>query len=64
LVAELAALGLEASYGAVWRFVHAEKLSVKKPCTPARRIVPMSRDGGRSGPPIRIRIDAFAERRG
>ena len=30
LVAELAARGLEVGYGAVWNFVHAEKLSFKK----------------------------------
>jgi transposase len=30
LVAELAARGGKAGYGAVWRFVHAEKLSFKK----------------------------------
>lgn len=30
LVSELAARGLKAAYGAVWNFVHAEKLSFKK----------------------------------
>ena len=30
LVAELASRSLKASYGAVWHFVHAEKLSFKK----------------------------------
>ena len=30
LVGELATRGLKAGYGAVWRFVHAEKLSFKK----------------------------------
>lgn len=30
LVAELAARGVKAEYGAVWNFVHAEKLSFKK----------------------------------
>src|SRR5262249_36257195 len=30
LVAELAGRGLKAAYGAVWRFVHVEKLSFKK----------------------------------
>jgi putative transposase len=30
LVAELTARGLEVGYGAVWNFVHAEKLSFKK----------------------------------
>ena len=49
LVAEFADRGLKVDYHTVWDFVHAEKLSFKKPSSPVSAIVPTWRDGGRSG---------------
>ncbi len=50
LVEELEARGVRASYGAVWRVVHAAGYSFKKRrCLPASRTAPMSRGGGRAG---------------
>ena len=53
LVCELAERGLAGDYRSVWEFVHAEKLSFKKPCTPASRSAPTSHAGGHSGASIR-----------
>ena len=47
LVAELAARGLKADYTAVWKFVHAEKLSFKK--NRARQRTGSSRRGAAAG---------------
>ena len=40
LVAELAARGLRVDYRTMWKFVHAQGLSFKKPCWPASRSGP------------------------
>ena len=53
LVVELGKRGLKVDYRAVWSFVHAEKLSFKKPYSPASRIGPTWRAGGRNGGAIR-----------
>jgi transposase len=50
LVDELEARGIRASYGAVWRVVHAAGYSFKKRrFSPASRIVPTSRAAARAG---------------
>jgi hypothetical protein len=49
LMAELAARGLKVDYRSVWNFVHAEKLSFKKPSSPATAIGLMSRGVAPSG---------------
>jgi hypothetical protein len=48
LVAELKQRGLKVDYRLVWEFVCAEKLSFKKRCTPASRIVRRSPEGAGS----------------
>ena len=53
LVAELAEHGLKLPYRSVWDFVHAEKLSYKKPCSPANRIARMSHAAACNGAAIR-----------
>ena len=55
VVAELAARGTPASYGAVWRFFAHEGITFKKKaCTPANRIVPTSPGGAPGGRNIRV----------
>jgi transposase len=49
LGAELAARGIKVSHFAVWHFFVHEGISFKKVCTPASRIDPTRRGGGRSG---------------
>jgi len=49
LVAELAERGLKVDYRTVWAFVHAEKLSYKKPFSPASGIAPTWRAAARNG---------------
>jgi len=60
LVGELAERGLKVDYRTVWNFVHGEKLSFKKPCTPASRIVLTSRAGDPSGKPVRVQLSRHA----
>jgi len=54
LVAELAERGLKVDYRSVWKFVHAEKLSLKKAWWLANAIVRTSPDGELSGSNIKI----------
>ena len=53
LVAELAERGLQVDYRIVWKFVHRERLSLKKPCWPASRIVRTSRASEADGTDIK-----------
>lgn len=53
LVTELAQRSLKVDYRSVWTFVHAEKLSFKKRCTPASRSGRTSLEGGCCGGGIR-----------
>lgn len=43
LVAEPAERGLRVDYRTMWKFVHAQGLSLRKQCSPASRGAPMSR---------------------
>jgi putative transposase len=60
VVAELAERDVEVDYRAVWAFVHAEKLSFKKPAARQRAgfealpRTPTSRGGGRNGGSTRV----------
>jgi hypothetical protein len=49
VVAELVERGVPASYGAVWRLLKAEGITVKKACSPPNRIAPTWPAGGSGG---------------